>query len=91
MYFVDSLGGRITLGGVNELPLAAIEVRNATKSTQITKHSYQWRQQGFKRLEETVAVTGSWQTIESLEEKCQSDIKTKKRGSCKFQNKKTGR
>ena len=34
--------------------------------------------------------SGSPQTIESLKEKCQSKIKTEKRGSCKSQNKKTG-
>ena len=90
MYSVDSLGGRIIPRGVNELPLVAIEVRKTTKSTQTTKHGYQWRQRGLRRLEETVAVTGSRQTIESLEEKCQSDIKTKKRSSCKSQNRKTG-
>ena len=89
MYSVDSLGGRITPEGVNELPLAAIEVRKATKSTQTTKHNYQWRQQGLKRLEETGAVTSSRQTLESLEEKCHSDIKTEKRGSCRSQKRKT--
>ena len=90
MYFVDKLGGRITPKGADELPLAAIEVRKATKSTQTTKHSYQWRQQGLKRLEETIAVTGTRQTIGSLEEKCQWDIKTKKISSCRSQNRKTG-
>ena len=89
MYSIDSLGERITPKGVDELPLAAIEVRKATKSTQTTKHSYQWRQQSLGRLEETVAVTGSRQTVESLEEKCQPNIKTKKRGSCRSQNRKT--
>ena len=69
MYSVDSLGGRITPKGVDDLPLAAIKVRKATKSTQTTKHGYQWKQQGLRRLEETVAVTSSRQTIESLEEK----------------------
>ena len=59
MYFVDLLGGRITPGGVDELPLATIEVRKATKSTQTTKHSYQWRQQGLRRLEDIVAPIGS--------------------------------
>ena len=90
MYSVDLLGGRITPGGVNELPLAAMEVGKATKSTQTTKHSYQWRQWCLRRLEETVAVTGSRQTLESLEEKCQPDIKTEKRGSCRSQNRKIG-
>ena len=33
MYSVDLLGGRISPGGVDELPFAAIEVRKATKST----------------------------------------------------------
>ena len=33
MYSLYLLGGRITLGGVDELPLAAMEVRKATKST----------------------------------------------------------
>ena len=89
MYSVDSLGGRITPRGVDELPLATIEVRKATKSTQTTKHSYQWRQQGLRRLEETIVVTGSRQTVESLEEKCQPDVKTEKRGSCRSQNRKT--
>ena len=90
MYSVDSLGRRITPGGVDELPLATIEVIKATKSTQTTKHSYQWRQQGLRRLEETVALTGSRQIVESLEEKCWSDIKTEKRGSCRSQNRKIG-
>ena len=90
MYSVDSLDGRITPKGMDELPLAAIEVRKATKSTQTTKHSYQWRQQGLRRLEETVAVTDAPQTIGSLEEKCQPDIKIEKRGSCRSQNRKTG-
>ena len=84
-----SLGVRITPKGVNELPFVAIEVRKATKSTQTTKHSYQWRQQSLRRLEKTVVVAGSRQTVESLEEKCQSDIKTEERGSYRSQNRKT--
>ena len=56
MYSVDSLGGIITPEGVNE--------------QQSEKHSYQWRQQGLRRLEETVAVTSFRQRIESLKEKC---------------------
>ena len=37
MYSLYLLGVRITPGGVDELPLAAIEVRKATKSTQTAK------------------------------------------------------
>ena len=48
MYSLYSLGLRITPEGVDELPLAAIEVRKATKSTQTTKQDYQWRQQGLR-------------------------------------------
>ena len=75
MYFLYSLGVRITLEGVDELPLAAIEVRKATKPTRTTKQDYQWRQQGLRILEETVAVTGAWKTRGNLEEKCHSDTK----------------
>ena len=48
MYSLYSLGLRITPEVVDELPLAAIEVRKATKSTQTTKQDYQWRQQGLR-------------------------------------------
>ena len=70
MYSLYSLGVRITLGGVDELPLVAREVRKATKSTQTTKQDYQWRQLGLRILEETVAVTGARKTRGNLEEKC---------------------
>ena len=38
MYSLYWLGVRITLKGVDELPLLAIEVRKATKSTGSTKY-----------------------------------------------------
>ena len=41
MYSLYWLGVRITLKGVDELPLLAIEVRKATKSTESTKYGYQ--------------------------------------------------
>ena len=69
--------------------MSSIEVGKETKSTQTTKHRYQWRQQGLRRLEETIVVTSAQQKIRSLEEKCLLDIKTKKRGSCRSKNKKT--
>ena len=80
----------ITPGGVDELPLVAIEVRKATKSTQTTKQDYLWRQQGLRILEEIVVVTGAWKTRGNLKEKCQLDTKTNKMGNCKSQTMKTG-
>ena len=41
MYSLYWLGVRITLKGVDELPLLAIEVRKVTKSTESTKYGYQ--------------------------------------------------
>ena len=82
MYSLYSLGVRITPGGVDELPLAALEVRKATKSTQTTKQDYRWRQQGLMILEKTVAMTGARKTRENLKEKCQSDTKIDRRGNC---------
>ena len=67
MYSLYSLGIRITLGGVDDLPLAATEVRKATKSTQTTKQDYKWRQQGLRILEEIVVVTSALKTRGNLE------------------------
>ena len=66
-------------GPINELPLAAIEVRKSTKSTQTTKQDYQWRQWGLRILEEIVVVISARKTRGNLEEKCQLDTKTDKR------------
>ena len=41
MYSLYSLGIRITPIGVDELPLAAIKVRKATKSIESTKYGHQ--------------------------------------------------
>ena len=89
MYSLYSLGVRIIPEGVDELPLIAMEVRKATKSTQTTKQDYHLRQHGLKILEETIAITSAQKTRGNLKEKCQSDTKTDKRGSCKSQTMKT--
>ena len=86
MYSLSSLGIRITPKGVDELLLAAIEMRKTTKSTQTTKQDYQWRQQSLKILKETVAVTDAQKIRGNLKEKRQSNTKTDKKGSYRFLN-----
>ena len=39
--------------------LSAIEGKMNKKSIETAKHGYQWRQQGLKRSEEAIAVTGA--------------------------------